>query len=513
VLSPAKIAALVAVLIAAAATPTAFTDAFRRGSAARPAGEQGAAQVVAGCDTDPDSLSAVEAAITGLLAKNPINPDDASQIWRLHSVCVNGDWAYGFVMGYHSDSLQPLPSEAEVALAYRTEFGWEVVLPHMDQSYFQALQAAPEALVPGATKALMGQPSLSADVRFSQFNLPWPAGDSAYVIRHWYRALDFSIGQANGNLGIIRNAKAGTAVFVKASSTRECGNPPPDLSCWLWANAVVIQSAPNEFAWYLHLAPNSVPEWIVEGAHVPAGVDIGREGSTGWSTSPHLHFHVASTYGCCVGEGDSRMPHWPLSSMQRVNFNEHTWETLPWRAVSGNAAPSGPSEPSAPPSEAGGQPPAAPVDAPPPEASGTLSAGAESPASACPNPYLVQRGDWLLKIAQQCGVTMFDIVAANPGIRPQLIYAGQMLNMPGGRAVVSQSPSQNPSPPPAAPAAPAEVTTTVTTSSCSGAHIVARGENLFRIAFNCGLSTAQLASFNGIRSPYTIYPGQEIRFP
>jgi hypothetical protein len=43
--------------------------------------------------------------------------------------------------------------------------------------------------------------------------------------------------------------------------------------------------------------------------------------------------------------------------------------------------------------------------------------------------------------------------------------------------------------------------------------VVGRGENLFRIAFNCGLTTAQLAAANGIGYPFTIFTGQTLRFP
>jgi hypothetical protein len=42
---------------------------------------------------------------------------------------------------------------------------------------------------------------------------------------------------------------------------------------------------------------------------------------------------------------------------------------------------------------------------------------------------------------------------------------------------------------------------------------VKTGDNLFRIAYNCGLTTEGLAAFNGIPFPYTIYVGQLVRFP
>ena len=49
--------------------------------------------------------------------------------------------------------------------------------------------------------------------------------------------------------------------------------------------------------------------------------------------------------------------------------------------------------------------------------------------------YVVQWGDTLGKIAGRLGVSWRDILAANPQIQnPSLIYAGQVLYLPGGVA-------------------------------------------------------------------------------
>lgn len=42
-------------------------------------------------------------------------------------------------------------------------------------------------------------------------------------------------------------------------------------------------------------------------------------------------------------------------------------------------------------------------------------------------------------------------------------------------------------------------------------HVVQRGDTLYSIAFRHGLEYRQVASWNGIAPPYTIYPGQRIR--
>lgn len=110
----------------------------------------------------------------------------------------------------------------------------------------------------------------------------------------------------------------------------------------------------------------------------------------------------------------------------------------------------------------------------------------------CPNPYTVKQGEWIYQIARTCQVDPSAIIAANPGINPNFIQPGQQLNMP--------APGTGPVPP-------------ATAIACTGTHTVVKGENLFRIAYNCGLTTEQLAAFNSIPYPYTIYTGQILRFP
>ncbi len=141
---------------------------------------------------------------------------------------------------------------------------------------------------------------------------------------------------------------------------------------------------------------------------------------------------------------------------------------------------------------------AAPATAAPtetPQAPPLPTAGSVPPVNAaCPNPYTVKDGDWIFKIAHDCQVEPSAIIAANPGINPNRITPGQKLNMPSAGATAV---------PPATPQAQA----------CKGSYTVKGGDNLFRIAYNCGLTTEQLAAINAIAFPYTIYPGQIIKFP
>ena len=48
-------------------------------------------------------------------------------------------------------------------------------------------------------------------------------------------------------------------------------------------------------------------------------------------------------------------------------------------------------------------------------------------------------------------------------------------------------------------------------SPSGGTYRVQRGDTLYSIAFRHGLDYRELADWNGIPSPYTIYPGRELR--
>lgn len=118
--------------------------------------------------------------------------------------------------------------------------------------------------------------------------------------------------------------------------------------------------------------------------------------------------------------------------------------------------------------------------------------------SACGASYVVQRGDWLAKIARKCGVTLSGLRAANPWTYyERYIYAGQVLAIPGGYVepdgggpVGYCGPSWD---------------------AYGGYWVVCRGDTLGAIARYYGVSWRYLQQVNGIWNPNLIYPGQVIR--
>jgi LysM repeat protein len=118
-----------------------------------------------------------------------------------------------------------------------------------------------------------------------------------------------------------------------------------------------------------------------------------------------------------------------------------------------------------------------------------------APASALAAPesgtYVVRRGDTLAIVAARTGVSIATLMRAN-GIRnPNLIYAGQVLVVPGASAS-------------------ATVRTGGTTAAQSSVYFVRRGDMLSSIAARYGTSVSALMAANGISNPNRIYVGQRL---
>ena len=126
----------------------------------------------------------------------------------------------------------------------------------------------------------------------ANYNLPFAANKS-YRISQGYNgsfshmgifkySLDFimPVGEA------IHAARGGIVIGAKQSSNE--GGPTENFKDK--ANYVTILHNDGTIAEYLHLQQDGVSVSI--GQQVAAGEAIGFSGNTGWSTAPHLHFHV-----------------------------------------------------------------------------------------------------------------------------------------------------------------------------------------------------------------------------
>ena len=116
-----------------------------------------------------------------------------------------------------------------------------------------------------------------------------------------------------------------------------------------------------------------------------------------------------------------------------------------------------------------------------------------SPSSACPPTYTVQRGDWIYAIARRFGVSYSAILAANPGVNANVLYPGQVLNIPCGGS--SQTP-------PGGQPAPSGNT-----------YVVRQGDTLFAIAVRYGTTVYALQIANHLPNPNFLYQGQVLIIP
>lgn len=105
----------------------------------------------------------------------------------------------------------------------------------------------------------------------------------------------------------------------------------------------------------------------------------------------------------------------------------------------------------------------------------------------CAATYTVQRGDYLSKIARDCGVSYSALLKANPSItNPSKIYPGQVLNIPSDSIPV--------------------------TGSKPGVYTVQQGDTLSSISQKHQISVAELRAANPNLGS-TITPGQVLNIP
>jgi LysM repeat protein len=118
-----------------------------------------------------------------------------------------------------------------------------------------------------------------------------------------------------------------------------------------------------------------------------------------------------------------------------------------------------------------------------------IPTGSAAPASWGPTTtYVVQRGDTLGAITARHGTTVNELVSLNSLMNPNLIYVGQVLEIPGPGA-------------------------TPTPSSSVCIYWVKAGDTLTKIALQYGTTVWALAIANNLANPSFIWVGQELIIP
>jgi LysM repeat protein len=256
-----------------------------------------------------------------------------------------------------------------------------------------------------------------------------------------------------------RRARAGGVIVAHQGVDIIAATGQPVVAVWdgrvtarytgqLGGNSVRLTRTDGSYALYLHLN-----EFAVElGQPVRAGDVLGTVGSTGASAGPHLHFELHPLGGAAV-------------------------DPYPWLVA---ADPLRPKPVPAP----GSSRPSAPADA---------------------STYTVRDGDSLWGIATRHEITLQRLLDLNKLRVDSVIWAGQVLRVkpapgpaPGNAPAGGSAPSAPPAAPPARPPSPPSPST----------YTVQRGDNLWRIAVEHGLTLGRLTELNGITASSVILPGQ-----
>ena len=289
-------------------------------------------------DEEDAVIAALQQALWARATAGALGDQPSNLVPAIQSITVDGEWAYAYLQP-PMDSSQQRVNLATVALLRQAgqDDPWQVALPPTSMWQMWMKEIPPSMIDEPTKNYLLGTLVPSTPLaHYSGYKLPWSGGFPATIwcvlnnctingqSYHGYAAADFNIG---GDY-LVRAAKGGTVVFRKDTSpdTNRCNN----ASCWRWSNAVVIRHGTAEYSWYMHLAYNSIPANIQEGAWVEQGSVLGRQGCTGFCTAEHIHFMVATVMHPILSNGDpvTRMPNWPSGSYATFDFDEVDWGRL-----------------------------------------------------------------------------------------------------------------------------------------------------------------------------------------
>jgi LysM repeat protein len=143
-----------------------------------------------------------------------------------------------------------------------------------------------------------------------------------------------------------------------------------------------------------------------------------------------------------------------------------------------------------------------------------------SPSTPGTDTYLVQKGDYLLALAERFNIDWQELTALNDIPYPYMIYPGQVLKVPA-----EVIPTSHGTPPTElnATANPvyiplvfgslltSEMKESEPASSSPETYTVRRGDFLIELAGRFGQDWQTLAFLNNIQYPYVIYPGQVLK--
>lgn len=133
--------------------------------------------------------------------------------------------------------------------------------------------------------------------------------------------------------------------------------------------------------------------------------------------------------------------------------------------------------------------------------------------------HRVRRGETFSHVAYRYGVTVAELRAANPGIRPRRLQVGQWVVVPRSPTATSDGPVIRRTAAAAGAEGPSvdgsgdlEAASTASESDADGvSHRVSRGESLWVIARRYGVGVDDLRRWNDLEPGAVLHPGDELR--
>jgi len=126
------------------------------------------------------------------------------------------------------------------------------------------------------------------------YRLPYPAGLTFAVLQGFHGnfshrgsneyAVDFDCPVATQVLA------ARPGVVVAANAAAQGSGTTPDFLDYRRTNFVLVQHDDGTLGEYMHLSPSGIE--VKPGQRVERGTPLALSGNTGFSSTPHLHFHV-----------------------------------------------------------------------------------------------------------------------------------------------------------------------------------------------------------------------------
>lgn len=143
------------------------------------------------------------------------------------------------------------------------------------------------------------------------------------------------------------------------------------------------------------------------------------------------------------------------------------------------------------------------------------TAPAVLPTVPSTTPYTIQKGDTISAVAYKYNLRWQDVVAVNPGISPNRLRVGQMIQLPGQvdlgqvRAMPVTTPKARRVSAPKV-SAPKTAKSDTSASGPATTYVVKPGDSLSVVAYRHGVKTADLRAANGLKGD-KIVVGQKLK--